>query len=224
MQIQAPLATITPTLDGRVLPVLAGADHGFTSGQIADLLGNVSRYGVRLVLQRLLSQGVVTADRVGNAYSYRLNRNHLAAEAIVALAEIPQRLIDRLTELSGSWNQPPVFAAVFGSAARYQMSPASDIDIFVVYRDGVDVEAFEYDVMEMTAQARSWTGNEVNAFLMSESEVKMGAIPTDSNIKEPVLLDILKDGVVFAGRQNWLQSQIRKARKNNESKNNTSTR
>lgn len=65
-----PLAVVTPTLDGGVLAALARADEPFTTGQLHRILTGASEDGIRRVLRRLAGQGVVTAVRVGNAYTY----------------------------------------------------------------------------------------------------------------------------------------------------------
>ena len=83
MELNRPLTTVTPTLDGDVLNVLAQQETAFTTGQIRRVLGSYSEEGIRKVLARLTRQGVVHAERVGNAYSYQLNREHLAAEHII---------------------------------------------------------------------------------------------------------------------------------------------
>src|SRR5665647_2439196 len=74
VELSRPLATITPTLDGDVLAVLARQDVTFTSGALDRVLTLYSEEGIRKVLQRLTRQGIVYSARVGNAYSYRLNR------------------------------------------------------------------------------------------------------------------------------------------------------
>lgn len=103
MQLSRPLATVTPTLDGDVLAVLARQDGTLTTGQIHRILAQFSEEGVRRVLQRLTRQGIVLSDRVGNAYSYRLNRDHLAAEHIIKLADLLATFLARLTERLASW-------------------------------------------------------------------------------------------------------------------------
>jgi len=54
----------------------------------------------------------VLSTRVGNAYSYRLNRDHLAAEHISGLARLQERLLERHSDRLASWKIKPVFAAV----------------------------------------------------------------------------------------------------------------
>lgn len=82
MQLHKPFAAVTPTLDGDVLMVLAGADVAFTISQINRMLPDVSGEGIRKVLNRLTAQGIVLHAEVGRTGTYRLNREHIAAEPI----------------------------------------------------------------------------------------------------------------------------------------------
>ena len=47
MDLGRPLATVTPTLDGDVLQVLATHDVSFTAGQVRRVLNNFSEEGIR---------------------------------------------------------------------------------------------------------------------------------------------------------------------------------
>ena len=162
MQLNRPLATVTPTLDGDVLAVLATHDVAFTTGQIHRILSAFSEEGIRKVLTRLVAQGVVLADRVGNAFAYRLNDDHLAAEPIKALARLTSTFFTRLETHLGDWPEPPVYAAVFGSAATGTMTLHSDVDILLVRdRDASDtawsdqVGELAHDYFPMDGQRRS---------------------------------------------------------------------
>lgn len=75
MDIGHPLATVTPTVDGDVLAVLAQNEATFTPGQLRRLLGRYSEAGIRKVLMRLTEQGVVHGDRVGNAVGSQRDGN-----------------------------------------------------------------------------------------------------------------------------------------------------
>ena len=130
--LNRPFATVTPTLDGDVLAVLATHHAAFTTGQIHRVLNRFSEEGIRKVLSRLVRQGVVLLERVGQAYAYRLNTAHLAAEPIVALAKLFNKFLTRLEEQLSGWDHPPAYAAVFGSAVRGTMTAESDVDLFLV--------------------------------------------------------------------------------------------
>ena len=132
MQLNRPFATVTPTLDGDVLAVLALSDVTFTISQIGRSLTTASGEGIRKVLNRLTAQGVVLHDQVGRTNTYRLNTEHLAAGPILALSRLTATFLDHLEAHLTQWDEAPKYAAVFGSAATGRMTLDSDIDLFLV--------------------------------------------------------------------------------------------
>ena len=206
MQTQHPLAVITPSLDGDVLAVLARAEAPFTVGSIQRVIGGRSYAGIRKVLDRLVAQGTVLAEPVGTVISYRLNREHLAAELIVALANLPAALIDRVRADVEAWPAPPIWAAMFGSAARGEMRPDSDIDLFLV-DPATDLEAWESQWHQLANEVSRWTGNDVRVLSMTEDEVKSSALTRD-----PILQSILDEALTVSGDPGWLRRAIAKAR------------
>ncbi|MGB0964436.1 MAG: nucleotidyltransferase domain-containing protein, partial [Mycobacterium sp.] len=103
MQLNKPFATVTPTLDGDVLAVLASADVTFTISQVQRILTTASGEGIRKVLNRLTAQGVVLHDEVGRTHTYRLNTEHLAAEPVMALSRLNSTFLNRLEQHLVGW-------------------------------------------------------------------------------------------------------------------------
>ena len=202
MELNRPLATITPTLDGDVLAVLAQHDATFTTGQLHRVLNRYSEEGIRKVLLRLTRQGVVRSQRVGNAYSYRLNRQHLAADPIIQLARLPRTLLERLEDRLNSWAIPPTYAAVFGSAARGTMTEDSDLDLLLVRADDTPIQIWDEQVADLVADVSRWTGNDTRPLEYTVSELTTAR-------DESVLRDVLEDGLTVAGRRAWLSRQLR---------------
>ncbi len=202
MQLNRPLATITPTLDGDVLAVLAQHEATFTTGQLHRVLNRYSEEGVRKVLLRLTRQGVVHSERIGNAYSYRLNRQHLAAGPIMELARLPHTLLQRLEDRLQSWAFPPMYAAVFGSAARGTMTEDSDLDLLLVRADNTPIDAWEEQVGDLVADVGRWTGNDTRPLEYAVSDLAAAR-------GELVLRDVLEEGLTVAGHRAWLSRQLR---------------
>jgi len=202
MELNRPLATITPTLDGDVLAVLAQHDATFTTGQLHRVLNRYSEEGIRKVLLRLTRQGVVHSQRVGNAYSYRLNRQHLAADPIIQLARLPRTLLQRLEDRLNSWAFPPTYAAVFGSAARGTMTEDSDLDLLLVRADDTPIHIWDEQVADLVADVSRWTGNDTRPLEYTVSELTTAR-------DEFVVRDVLEDGLTVAGRRAWLSRQLR---------------
>lgn len=203
MELNRPLATVTPTLDGDVLTLLARHDATFTTGQVHRVLTQHSEEGIRKVLRRLTRQGIVLAERVGNAFVYRFNHEHLAARHIVELARLQEDFLQRLEELLRDWDKPPLYAAVFGSAARGRMTDTSDIDVLLVRPGGVEDVAWEDQVDNLAATVTRWLGNDTRVLEFTEDEVAAS---------EPVLHDVLREGLTVAGQRSWLAKQLRKGK------------
>jgi predicted nucleotidyltransferase len=162
---------------------------------------------VRRVLQRLRDQGIIDSQDAGNATLYRLNRQHLAAPWIVGLANLRQQLVERLTRELQSWSPPPVFAALFGSAAAGTMSERSDIDILVIRPSGADGREWEEPIEALERAVSGWTGNDGRVLQLSQSAVG------NTEIREPVLEDVFEAGIPLIGDLDWLARRLHLARR-----------
>ncbi len=209
MQLNRPFATVTPTLDGDVLAVLASAEVTFTISQIQRILITASGEGIRKVLNRLTAQGVVLHDQVGRTNTYRLNTEHLAAEPIMTLARLASTFLNRLEEHLDGWGKTLRYAAVFGSAATGRMKLDSDIDLILVRASGSSQDGddgWEQRVTELARLVTAWTGNDGRIVEYAEEEFCAAAAAG-----EPLLRDVAKQGLTVAGTRAWLNAQLRGA-------------
>ncbi|WP_280804427.1 nucleotidyltransferase domain-containing protein [Aurantimicrobium minutum] len=179
--------------------MLAGAQEWFAVHTINALIPGRSDEGIRKTLKRLISVGIVEELSVSRAHLYRLNREHLGAELIVQLASLKHVFFARLHNEMSQWDIPPIFACIFGSAARDQMSTGSDVDLFVIQPDKTSSTQWDAQVLELTAHATLWIGSEVRPLLYTESEIRrLGSA-------EPVFEFIAKEGIHVCGeRQSFL--------------------
>lgn len=210
MILNRPLEAVTPTVDGDVLAVLARADAAFTPPQVRDLVGRHSVAGVRNALNRLTDQGLVHSEQVGRAFIYRLNRDHVAAPHVVALAEAGQTVVQRMRELLASWATPPDYAALFGSAATGKMTTSSDLDVLIVRPTTVDLDdeaAWHDQLDDFALSCTRWTGNDTRVLELSSAQVRNGAT-TDR-----VLRAIAREGILLAGPMEFLSRYLRATRK-----------
>ena len=198
------MSTVTPTLDGDVLTVLASGEATFTTGQLHRILRRYSEEGIRKVLRRLAKQGIVHAERIGPAFAYRLNRDHLAAEHIIGLAQLPRTFLKRLEDRLASWRVPPVYAAVFGSVARGSMTVDSDVDLLLIRPDDVEDDLWHGQVDHFVTEVTRWVGNDTRALEFTTAEV------VAHDLEQPVLSDVLREGLTVAGSRTWLAEQLRK--------------
>jgi hypothetical protein len=203
VDLTRPFSVVTPTVDGDVLQVLASADASFTPPQVHALLGRHSVSGIRKALGRLKDVGIVHAERVGQAFNYELNRDHLAAPHIVAIANLRAELFAHGEALLQQWNPPCEFAALFGSAVKGGMRSGSDIDVLVVRPDAVDNEdeAWRNQLDQFARTLTAWTGNDTRILEFSSGEtiagLESGAVS--------VLIDIRDHSIRLCGPSNYLR-------------------
>lgn len=206
MELPHPLAVVTPTLDGDVLRVLAQADTEFTSGDIHRVLDGPSIRGIHNTLGRLTQQGILTRRPAGRAYLYRLNREHLAAPHVIALARLRNELLERLGAEVRSWEQPPVYGALFGSGARRDHTAESDIDILLIRPDDADEDDWETRTESLANHVSRWTGNDCRILTFSQGHVEQ------AGGGEPVLGDVVREGITFQGDPPWLGAALKRSR------------
>lgn len=206
MILDRPFLTVSPTVDGDVLTVLAQAEAAFTAPKVQTLIGRYSVPGVRKALNRLVEQGAVSAERSGRTVRYWLNRDHVASNAIVELAHLSDSVVDRIRVAVAAWPVQPVLVSMFGSAARGEMGLDSDIDLFVVGTASlVDDDRWADQIAELERLVSDWTGNDARVLAYSTSELVCG--------NDPVVNSIERDGVHIAGDRSVLRSAIAKASK-----------
>ena len=134
-----PFSNVCPGARGGVLTVLAHTEKPLTGRTVASLTKpHASLRAVQIALDDLVLNGVVLREHAGRAHLYTLNRDHLAAPAVLALANLHHELLGRLQAEVSSWTVETYATWMFGPAARGEAGTVSDIDLLVVRPDQVD--------------------------------------------------------------------------------------
>jgi len=173
MQAAHPISAIIPSSYGAVLEVLARTDTSLSARAIARLTdGRVSHTQANTVLKSLEATGIVTSETHPPAILYTFNRQHVAADAVVALASLRTVLFDRMRSTIASWDPEPAAAWVFGSFARGNATADSDIDILVIRPDstGEDDPAWQRQIAQFDQDVRGWSGNDCNTIELGRRE------------------------------------------------------
>lgn len=173
MDLSAPLRSLFPSVDSDVLVALAGSTKPRTGREIARL-AHRSQAATQRVLDRLVDHGIVLRTDAGRSRVYRLNRSHLAAEAIEHLANLRQRLFSELERTISLWEPAPLHVSVFGSAARGDGGPESDIDVFLVRPRDVDEDDADWrrHVEALGELLFDWTGNHAGIAEVGEEDLE----------------------------------------------------
>lgn len=182
MDWTTPERVFGPTLDASVLLALWRAGTHLTGAQVHRLAATGSERGVRYALQRLVTHGIVRSWPVGSANVYELNPEHLSFPAVDAAfrvlnpwSELARRVETLVTETlpprldDGHLRPPDVTVCVFGSVSRGTSDESSDLDLLVVVPD--DTEGSGHLVDELEVQGRRWTGQRVQVYLATHSEL-----------------------------------------------------
>ena len=192
MEFSSPLATVTPTVDGDVLAILSGTDGWFTTTLLQEQIPTRSVPGIRNVLIRLVDQGIVQSLIVGRVHQYRLNRQHIAAEPIIALARLRDAFTQRAAAAMGAWHEPPLFAALCPQTS-------SALRIVAIMPRRVHQRIWDDQVSEFEAAAQLWTGNPVTVVAVGEDAVGEASILLD---------EVARDGIAIVGDFAWFRRSI----------------
>lgn len=195
MDLGSPVLDVAPSVRGSLLQVLARLEKPVTRRQLAAAAG-VAPGNASSVIQDLVQTGLVSETPAGRSSMVALNRNHLAAAPLVALAglrgELVRRLRDRLSAL-------PVRAAwLFGSVARGDADRDSDIDIVMV-ADELDTDGLHDGLAQLHADVRDWTGNDLQ--VVEHSRSSWDQLVARRN---PLVDEIRRDGILLAGDRSAL--------------------
>lgn len=146
------------------------------------------------MLHRMEGLGLVDVTRAGGANLYTLNRDHVAAEAVIVLTSLRQRLFQRIRDHLAGWTVASEGAAVFGSAARGDGTPESDIDLFVVRPEVVETDngPWSDQVDDLAVAIRRWSGNPASIIQATRGEIQQMV-----ERKEPIVAELRRDAVAL---------------------------
>ncbi len=155
----------------RLLRLLARTRSPHTGRELARLIGQ-SHNTTRYALEELERNGLVVKRQAGRSNLYSLDEDNIIYKEVLSpafkfeqglLAEVARIFSDRLGE-------DLVSIILFGSVAKGEEDPDSDIDLVLVFADEVNPEDREDDVAEASLQVAKSFGNQVSTILLVSSE------------------------------------------------------
>jgi len=180
-----------------ILRALLDTAEGMSGRQVARL-ARINHQACATALHRLEALEVVQRQGAGQSQLFRLNRDHiLVRDLLVPLLrrerEVFLGVLERLRHLAAARG---VRALLFGSAARGEEGPESDLDLLLL-ADGVRGRQIARQVAE-EARAILWKewGLRVNPIVLSQRAVELRR-----KRRDPLIANILREGIdVGAGR------------------------
>jgi predicted nucleotidyltransferase len=191
MDLGSPVLDVAPAVRGSLLQALARLEQPVTRRKLAAVAG-VAPGNASAVIEDLVRSGLVSETIAGRSSMVVLNRSHLAAGPVLALAGLRGELIRRLRERLAAW--PDLDGAwLFGSVARGDADNDSDVDLLIVADDLQSPELHER-LSRLQVDVRSWTGNDLQ--LVEHSRASWRKLVRDKN---PLVQQIRLDGIALAG-------------------------
>ena len=191
MDLGSPVLDVAPAVRGALLQALARLEQPVTRRRLAAAAG-VAPGNASAVIEELIQAGLVSETVAGRSSMVVLNRDHLAAGPVLALAGLRGELIRRLRERLSAW--PELKGAwLFGSVARGDADSDSDVDLLIV-ADDLQSHDLHERLSRLQADVRSWTGNDLQLVEHSPSSWR-----TLVRAKNPLVEQIRLDGIALAG-------------------------
>jgi predicted nucleotidyltransferase len=182
--------------EARVLSALLRVETSVSGRAVARITG-LTQSTAHRSLARLREVGLVVAEPSPPSLLYHANRDHLAMPALLALLHLDERLRARTAEHVAGWRLAPASVVVYGSVARGEATPGSDLDLLVVRPDAIepDEASWQHQLAELADRVQRWTGRRASVVEMSRSEAAQGLVD-----REPFLVEAARSGWLIAGQ------------------------
>lgn len=191
MDLGSPVLDVAPAVRGALLQTLARLEQPVTRRQLAAAAG-VAPGNASAVIEDLIRSGLVSESVAGRSSMVSLNRSHLAAGPLVALAGLRGELVRRLRERLAGWADVRG-AWLFGSVARGEADRDSDVDVLLV-ADDLESSDLHERLSQLQSDVRDWTGNDLQ--LVEHSPTSWRKLVRSKN---PLVEQIRLDGIALAG-------------------------
>ncbi len=155
----------------------------FTVRELADYI-NISHTGVHKALIDLYDMNVITLKSVGKSHTVTLNEESHTRDLLEYLFKFEEETLRALQSLINNYlcSQPNISsAAIFGSVARGEEEPRSDIDLLILSNDR---EKAEVAVSELQVEVSRKFGNPLTTYIITREELEGRKIPLMKEIQE----------------------------------------
>lgn len=193
MNVAEPYDLVMPRATARVLKVLIGAESAFSIRQVARIAAISVPQALRVVNHES-ERGLVLVEIAGRARMCRFNRDHLAANSVIELISLRERMIHAIADEISSWVIKPMHSSLFGSAARGEGGFDSDLDVLIVRPSEEFEPRWEEQKYSSGISLKRKTGNNVSWFDVSQGELK-----TAEKASEPIFSEWKRDGIFLTG-------------------------
>ncbi len=172
---EVPERLLSSTTAVKVLRVLVTRPGAEMTGREVARLAGAPHPRVLQRLHLLEDEGLVARRFAGRSHLWRLERGHALVGPLSALFAVDRDMQRDLEEtIEQSLQQVPgvVEVRLFGSVARGDEEPTSDIDLFILVRDRAAKQAARRGLETLRAEVRERFGNWIQPLVYTEAELR----------------------------------------------------
>ncbi len=178
------------------------AESEFTGDDLARKAG-VSKPMAHRALSELMEENVVARRVAGRAYLYRLVPGSYSVRLVAPLFQDSESPLGELERLFSRklLSSPVVSAVLYGSLARGEGGPESDIDVYLIVRRAEDRDRVETMVADLNRATLKSFGNRLSAMVKTLEESRRAY-----RERRGLELEVESQGRVLAGlspREAW---------------------
>ncbi len=190
-----PFGGVIPGARGGVLATLLRTDAPLTGRQVHALVsGDYSLWTVQGALKALTQLGLINTQTIGRAGVHTVNETHVAVAPLRVLLDPIAALTDTVRH---SVDDQVETVILFGSIARGETGMGSDVDLAVIAPAGWDGRP------DLEDAVRTRLGNDCDVLAFTPDDFTRLAA-----IDEPVVSDILADGIALLGSIPRVKSDV----------------
>jgi len=179
----------------KVLRYLVKFNQGASVRELSRRIG-ATEPNLSVILKELEKNGILVSQKYGTALVFKLNDGHyLVEKVVIPLFVQEQSAIDDLGHFIAK-RLKTVFISmiIFGSVARRDEHPKSDLDIAFVVKDRSTSEKIEQELLDLSPAIIKKFGNQISPYIIEKNDFikKLKA-------NDPLIRSIFKEGRVLAG-------------------------
>lgn len=176
----------------RILAALAGTSSAMTIRQLAKV-SQVSFASTQHWVNHWATRGVIDQRTAGRAILCSLNREHFTTASLLTLAEPRKAMMDRIAAEVAGWSAPVLNVTAFGSFARADGSPESDIDLLVIH-NAQEIGALVDQLITSAARLERALGNSIQWIQYRDTQWRQMTEQED-----PLVAEVHRDAIHIFG-------------------------
>lgn len=155
----------------KLLRILVKTRGSYTGRELARLI-NHSQNQTSLALKELERNGLVVWQSAGRSHLYSVNRDNIMISTFLEEAfQFEDSLLRKLAEIfSTSIGKDLLSIVLFGSVAKGEERPGSDIDLVLVIKDKADISVVEERVANASLLATRQFGNQAMPVVVTTTD------------------------------------------------------